>query len=240
MRIAIVDDAAEDLKALEAGVRRWAEEKGIPLIPPPALFENGEALLDDFARDTYDVIFLDIFMDGIGGMEVARRIRETDSVCRLVFTTASPEFAVESYEVDSSYYLVKPFGSEKLAAALDRCGAAFLERMQSIAVPDGERLLLHQIAYTEFVSRKVLVHFKDGGQRAINMKQSDFSVLLLQYPYFCDCMKGILVNFEAVEKLTEDSFLLYGGQRAPISRLKYRAVREQFLDYTYTLARGGS
>ena len=67
-----------------------------------------------------------------------------------------------------------------------------------------------------------------------------FAALLLAFPYFCDCMKGMLVNFESVEKLTPDSFILSGGIQLPISRLKYRDVREKFFDWSFAQARGGS
>ena len=70
------------------------------------------------------------------------------------------------------------------------------------------------------------------------MSQRDFSALLLPYPYFCDCIKGVLVNLEAVDKLLEDRFLLRGGVSIPISRLKYREVREQFLRFSYARVRG--
>ena len=83
------------------------------------------------------------------------------------------------------------------------------------------------------------MHFKDGQELAVSMSQKDFSALLLPYPWFSDCIKGILVNFEDVEKLLEDRFLLKSGVQVPISRLKYKEVREQFLEYSYSMVRGG-
>ena len=52
-------------------------------------------------------------------------------------------------------------------------------------------------------------------------------------------MKGILVNFEEVDKLLDDRFVLKNGTSIPISRLKYQDVREQYIRYSYDLARGG-
>ena len=105
MRIAIIDDLLTALEYLRSNICRWADEHAVPLIPGPALFENGETFLEQFWKDRYDIIFLDIFMEGMNGMDTARRIRECDDACRLVFTTTSAEYAVDSYEVDSSYYL---------------------------------------------------------------------------------------------------------------------------------------
>ena len=70
------------------------------------------------------------------------------------------------------------------------------------------------------------------------MNQKDFAALL-PYPWLCDCMKGILVNFEEVDKLLDDRFMLKNGTSIPISRLKYQDVREQYIRYSYDLVRGG-
>lgn len=240
MRIAIVDDLKADAEGLCADIRRWAKKAGIPLAPSPKIFTSGEELLEALPTHSFDIIFLDIYMNGLNGMDTARRIRVLDEKCRLIFTTQTPDFAVESYDVASSYYLLKPYSFEKLSQALDRCNAAALEQTQYIALTDksGEtRLYLHNIVYTEYVNRRVIVHQKDGSQCSVSMRQKDFSAILLQYPYFCDCIKGVLVNLEMVEQLQKNRFLLKNGGFLPISRLKYQAVRERFLEYSYAKVR---
>ena len=188
-------------------------------------FSSGEEFLGAFTAGKYDLIFLDIYMDGITGMETAKRIRRADHGCRIIFITTSPEFAVESYDVSASFYLLKP--TERTRAV-------------EVATHFGKTVLpVHDISYTEYVRRQVLIHLKNGQDMEVSMSQKDFSALLLQYPWFCDCIKGILVNFEDVDKLLEDRFLLKSGIQIPISRLKYRNVREQFLEYSYSKVRGG-
>lgn len=73
MRIAIADDLSADAGKLREFICRWAREQGIVLVPAPAVFESGEALLAGFAPDTFDVIFLDIYMSGMTGMEAAKK-----------------------------------------------------------------------------------------------------------------------------------------------------------------------
>lgn len=236
MRIAIVEDILEDRNRLVLDIFRWSKEKHIPLVPKPALFESGEALLYNFESGKYDVIFLDIFMGGINGIETARQIREIDISCRLIFTTVTTDFAVDSYEVDSSWYLIKPCHYSKLSQALARCGADLLEQGQFLSVPGkncNQKLLLHQIVWTEYINRQICIHLKNGSEMYTRMRQSEFAEMLLQYPYFCDCMKGILVNLEFVEKLQDNCFALQNGKILPISRLKYRQIREKFLDYSF-------
>lgn len=243
MRIAIIDDLPEDRRRLSADVSCWVKNQGLSLAAPPDLFGSGEEFLEKFSAGKYNVAFLDIYMDGISGMDTARKIRETDTACRLIFTTTTAEFAVDSYDVDSSWYLVKPYSYEKLSRALERCSISWQEQNQFLLVSGkagDEKLPLHQITWTEYVNRKVCVHFKNGQETLLSMRLMDFSKMLLPYPCFCDCMKGLIVNFEAVEKLLEDSFLLENGIKLPISRLKYRQVREKFLEYSYARMRNHS
>ena len=238
MKFAIVDDMAADREQLVHDLGIWAEDHNISLVPLPTQFSNGEELMSVFSAGMYDVIFLDVYMNGINGIDLARHIRETDQSCCIVFITYSVEFAVDSYEVEASYYLLKPYTQAKLEAALERCGVSNLERMQYITIPKTqERLFLHTIAYTEYAGRQVHVHFRNGTEAAVAMSHTEFARMVLEYPYFCDCVRGILVNFEAVDKLTAGSFVLRGGQRIPISRLKYPAVKKSFLDFSYAKMR---
>lgn len=241
MNIAIVDDLKADSDRLVGFVDTYVEQHKLSCGTMDR-FSSGEAFLNEFTSGKYDLIFLDIYMDGITGMEAAKQVRQTDHDCRIIFITTSSEFAVESYDVNASFYLLKPIEKEGVFSALDRCGLQAAERSRSVEVvtPFGKtELPVHEISYTEYAKRQVLVHFKNGQEMEVSMSHKDFSALLLQYPWFSDCIKGILVNFEDVEKILEDRFLLKSGVQIPISRLKYREVREQFLEYSYSKVRGG-
>ena len=174
--------------------------------------------------------------------KTAQKLRALDASCRIVFVTTSPDFAVDSYDVNAAFYLLKPVTMERVSKALERCHLSAAEAEVSVLVPcQGTelRLPLHQISYTEYLKRRILVHMRDRSQHEISMNQRDFSALLLSYPWFCDCIKGVLVNLEDVDKLLEDRFLMKSGASIPISRLKYRDVREQYIQYSYHLVRGG-
>lgn len=241
MKIAITDDIYEDADRIRHAVQEYADINNI-MLSEVKIFTGGEELLSEFAAGSFDVIFLDIYMNGINGIDTARRIRETDRNCRIIFITSSPEFAVDSYEVDAAYYLLKPFDRDSICRALDRCCRDFEEHTLSVKVPSKGSLLrlkLHDISYSEYVNRRILVHLIDGGSIEVSMNQRDFSALLLQYDCFCDCIKGILINFEDVYKLLGDRFIMKCGASIPISRLKYQEVRKKYLDYTFKALRKG-
>ena len=80
MRAAIVEDAVMDRKELAGYLGRWGEETGTSV--KVECFENGEAFLSTFAAGDWDVIFLDVFLSGMNGMETARRIQIGRASCR--------------------------------------------------------------------------------------------------------------------------------------------------------------
>ena len=123
MQIAIVDDDKKETEYLRTAL-------GSMLCGTVHTYQSGEAFLSAFSAGKYELIVLDIFMSGITGMDVARKIRETDKTARIVFCTSSNEFASESYEVGASYYLHKPLSEERLRAMLDRLNFSEMELMR--------------------------------------------------------------------------------------------------------------
>ena len=98
MRIAIIEDHSDDAAILLHFLAQWSEKQQIPLAPQPECFSSGEEFLTTFSGGSYDLLFLDIYLKDLNGMETARRIREMDPDCKIIFTTSSTEFAVESCE----------------------------------------------------------------------------------------------------------------------------------------------
>ena len=111
MNIAIVDDLKTDSDRLVGFIDTYMKQHNLQYGTLDR-FSSGEDFLGAFTPGKYDLIFLDIYMDGITGMETAKRIRQTDHDCRIIFITISPEFAVESYNVNASFYLLKPIGKD--------------------------------------------------------------------------------------------------------------------------------
>lgn len=236
MRTAIIDDLKHDRDTILAMLRRWCGEHNIVNDTEPDLYPDGDSFIEAFEKNKYDIIFLDIFMSGMTGMDAARTVRETDKDVRIIFTTTSLDHAVDGYDVSASYYLVKPFSYEKFSAAMAKCIDMITEKNRRITVPvkDGERTIeLHKIIYTEFFNRRVLIHMSDGTAVETMLTQRQISDILLKYPFFCDCMKGILVNLEMVDRLMKDRFVMNDGSNLPISRLKYSNVKEKYFKHSF-------
>lgn len=98
----------------------------------------------------FDLIILDIYMDGMSGMEIAHKIRQREMETPIVFLTASPDFALESYDVNAFGYLLKPIDADKLTAVLERLLVYYDRPRVSIQCDRRRRyLFLDEIMYVE-------------------------------------------------------------------------------------------
>ena len=117
MTIAIVDDIAEERILLRKRLEKILLQKNIDF--HCCEYENGEAFLEASKNQNFTVLFLDIYMDGINGIEIARNFRKFNKDCMLIFTTTSRDHALEGFQVRAMHYLVKPYSEEDLISLFD-------------------------------------------------------------------------------------------------------------------------
>lgn len=82
-------------------------------------FTNGDELISAHRAYGMDLILLDMIMPLLSGMDTARELRQHDPHVPIIFLTSSPEFALESYEVRTFWYLLKPLDEVRFHAVLD-------------------------------------------------------------------------------------------------------------------------
>lgn len=112
MRIAIVDDLAKERASLHLRLEKILNLRSV--CAEILEYESGEAFLAAEKEQRFTAAFLDIYMDGMSGMDAARELRKMDTDCMLVFTTTSTDHALEGFQVRAMHYLVKPFSAEEL------------------------------------------------------------------------------------------------------------------------------
>ena len=114
-RIAFCDDDAALLHQMQDFLEQYRALRGVQL----ELFSYTkpmELLADIEAGVRFDVLFLDVLMPGINGINAAREIRQYDTAVQIIFVTSSSEFAVQSYVVGAYYYQLKPIWKDSFSA----------------------------------------------------------------------------------------------------------------------------
>ena len=233
MNIAIVDDRPEELNRILQFTQNALPQAKLFTFP------SGEAFLETWKQGEYDLILLDIFMDKILGIDVARKVREDDMDVRLVFCTTSNEFACESYEVGANYYLQKPVSESSFAKMLQMIRLDQYEENRFIALPDGQRIVLRNITYTEYYNHSIIIHSKKRADLQTRMSQTDWEALLSEHDFLSSCSKGIVVNFYEVERIEDGMFLLKNGDSVPISRRKTKEIAESYAHFCFEQMRKG-
>lgn len=227
MRIAIVDDLpAERTRMTEMlTAELHATHTDIHKLDT---FECAEDFLAKWTPHSYDLVLLDIYMGGATGVEAARKIRETDENVHLVFCTTSNEFASESYALGISYYLHKPYAADDLRRMIRKVRPADYELTRYILLPDGQKLILRTITYTQYDNHVISIFRKQGAALTVRMSQGAFEALVADASYIVPCSKGLTVNLYEVDRMAESDFIMKDGSRVPISRRKLKEVQKLY------------
>lgn len=236
MRIAIADDDPQDLRRLSEMTSHGLSSLGYydNLIDT---FHNAEELLAMWSVGRYELILLDIYMDGIQGIDAARKIREQDEDVRLVFCTSGNDFASESYEVHAHYYIRKPISEDNILRMLERLDLEACEFSRFVTLPDGKKVILRNILYTEYHNHIVTIHNKKGDAVRTRISHLEFENLLCQNSYFHCCYKGIIVNFYEISSLHENIITLSSGETLYISRRKEKEIQNAYALFLFEQTR---
>ena len=118
-RFAVCDDAPEAARFAAALCCQWAVSRGFAVLVD--VFQSAQALLfENAACLDYDVLILDIRMEGQSGLDLARQVRLVNRRVQIVFVTGYLAYVEKGYDVEALHYLIKPVCAEKLFSVLDR------------------------------------------------------------------------------------------------------------------------
>lgn len=222
MKIAICDDSAAFLAQTKQLLDAWAQPDFRLSV---STFSDGVSLLRAHGAAPFDVILLDVVMPMLNGIETARRIRSSDKSVKLVFLTSSPEFAVDSYTVKASNYLLKPLVPEKLTACLEELRQELQQSARAIAIRSANtmhRIPLDTIEYVEAQNKHTVFTLTD--QRTILSSDPLYAhenTLLLEDGFF-KCSRSYIVNIYRIDAYTPKEIRMMSGCRIPISRNRHK------------------
>ena len=220
MRIAIVDDLAGERALLREQLARQLARRGAEA--ELLEFDSGEAFLAAEKERRFTAAFLDIYMEGMTGMEAARALRKTDTDCLLVFTTTSTDHALEGFQVRALHYLVKPFAEGEIDALTDELLAR---------VPQPEKFMELRVEGGEHFAHVIYVHTTTGKTLATRQSFKAFTAPLKEDPRFFVCGRGVIVNLEHAEDFEDTAFRMEDGSRVFVSQELQKSARQSFMEY---------
>ena len=236
LKIAICEDTPADAELL---LSHLAE---IGIAAESEAFSSGETLLAAFLPGKYDLIFLDIYMGGIRGVDAATEIRKSDRTVTLAFTTTSKEHALESYRLKAASYLEKPVKLEDVREVLElaltkRDSAAYITLLIEGV---NRKLPIESILFFEQQNHAVLVHTQSGNLRTSQtVKLKDIEPLLPDC--FFRCHHSFIVNLRAVRGVDKELkvFTMQDDSRVYIRHQTLKKAVQAYENCLFESVRGG-
>lgn len=230
MNIAICDDERNFAKMLKDYIYEYAALHDFTN-HVELYFSPTQLLQADLSK--YDIVFLDIEMPGIDGIETARRLRQQYDELFLVFITGWIEYAPDGYRVNAFRYLLKKSLPEDLWLCLDEIQEKLFENTECISLRSKEReveIPLKNIIYFEGTRQKnVLVYLKHESTPLECYGKISEMDELLQEKGFLRIQKSFLVNMAYIEKIRNYKARLRNGTELKVSERQYQSVNQQYL-----------
>lgn len=236
IHIAICDDEKYYREQMEQLVADYLKEHQLDGKVTIETFSSGKELCDkDAELQKYDIVFLDISMDEVNGIETGFKIRKYRNDTCIIFVTGFFNYALEGYKVDAFRYLMKDTIEASITECLDGVFEKLKHQIDTITLKflEGKKsLYIDKIMYIESQKHKLTFYVEEpkGAKYNIYTKLDTIEEQFQGYK-FLRIHKSYLVNMKYITKINNYKMTLTTGQEFTIPKLRYQQVKEEFVLY---------
>ncbi len=229
-KIAICDNCKKDIEYIADLVNKWADTRKIVTFVKE--FSSAESFLFNYQEEKdYDIALLDIEMNGMDGVELAKQIRKENKDIQIIFITGFPDFISEGYEVSALHYLMKPVLQDKLSEVLDRAASNISKKEKNVIFTvNGE---VKRVSLADIISVEAFAH--SSIVTAINekfeVKSSISEIEELLDESFIRCHRSYIVGLRYIKSIFKTEITVDNGDKIPLSRSNYNTVNQAFIHY---------
>ena len=229
-RIAVYEDTPSEAKTLLDHIERYGAEHGEQF---QAIWERS-AFGIGIDSERADLIFMDIEMPGITGMDAATLLRTFDTETPIIFVTNLAQFAVNGYEVDALGFIVKPVSYAAFSMRMAKALRVMRERRGSsitVKTRGGMRVVgVEDITFVEVRGHELTYHLADGDMVTARATIAEAEERLADAP-FARISKSFLVNMRHIKGFTKQEVELFDGTLLPIGRTMRDTAIEKIVGY---------
>lgn len=234
MRVAVIDDESIFRMQLKMMVEKLSKAKGIHITVDE--FAGGQQFIDVLTEKRYDIVFMDIFMPKMDGIETAKVLRRRTERTFLVFLTASDGHYPDAFSLHAFDYVTKPFNIERIDQVLTEIlehtplDTAFIK--VSVSGRD-ERVLLKNIVSVTTDGHYLEINKDDKTIRRARLTSGEFMELTGGDKRFVMINRGIIINMDFLEKIDGTEAYLADGTAFPVSTRKVPDLMQIIEEYRY-------
>ena len=236
LKLALCEDDKEEMERL----MDLAQAAAVPV--RVTAFENGEAFLADYRPGRFDMVFMDIYMDGISGVGAVRRLREQEPELPVAFVTSSQDHALDGYRLKVAKYIEKPVTKEDMDSAI-ALAAQWREQAAVEVVLQEKKLSLpvNRLVLVEQRAHYLLFWFEGGGTKQAKGRLDELEPQLAGFPFFRS-HKSYLANLSHVVGIDQGLlvFCMKDGQSVYIRRDLLKKAKNAWEDWLFAQARKGA
>ena len=194
-------------------------------------FLSGEELLNDEGQ--IDILFLDIQMKGMDGLETARKLRAGQFRGFLIFITVLKEMVFQSFEVQAYDYLVKPVEEKQFEKTMERLYTSMQNASEdSLLVQkgyEGRIIREEEIVFCEIIDRKIYLNLASG--EVVDYYERIENLETKLGSHFFRCHRSYLINLKHLKGYKNGTACMDNGKEVPVSRLRSREFSGVVLQY---------
>lgn len=237
MYIALCDDDTTILQTLDACINMHFAAAA------STLHIDCFSCAEDFlaSGQTYDILFMDIFLQGMNGIAAARAAKRK-KYSQIVFITSSREYAVEAFDINAAHYLIKPLTQTGISEALERCRHRMKKSSEKVLEIKSRNDIIpvpmKNIIYIEVFNKVSILHtVKNSIQTYSSL---DALSEELDESLFIRAQRSYIVNMKFIESFYYDRIILQNGLEIKLSRNNRNTLKTQYQNYLFDLARKGN
>lgn len=230
LRIAVCDDNPIFLQQISNIIMLWKANMPHTVCET---FDNADALIFSHKSMPFDIIFLDILMPMLNGIDAAKEIRNHDKKTKIIFLTSSSEYAVESYTVKAYNYLLKPVSEATLFSCLDELAAELSLNAQTITIKGlyaMQKVSLDEIMYVEAQNKHIIFTLTNGTTIKTTEPLHTYQDILTLNDGFFKCHRSYIVNIYHIDTYTLKEIKMSSGYSIPVSRNCQKAFEAAYFN----------
>lgn len=203
-------------------------------------FSDTEKCMEEIKKGFAGFVFLDLSIHDKNGIKLVNDIRKYNEEIAIVFISSSNEYILESYDMDISYYLLKPITKKLVEKAVEKCMKKNGIERKYIVVKKGRR-------YIRIEEEDIQYIYSRGNKIVINLPLEELDIYITMKEFeamltnknFVMIQRGIIVNMNYIAVMKKSSCILKNGMEYQLSRKESKSIYNKYIQYQYLTYKKG-